>query len=313
MGADDLFQLLFPYILSGISIGGQYALIAIGYSMVYSILRLINFAHGDVFMVGGLFMVFIAATVPIFVAIPLVIILIVLLGFLIERVAYKPLRSAPRMSVMISAIGVSYLLQNLALYFTGGLNRMYPAIPWISDTVSVFGFTTRRVTVITPFLVIGLVFALVWLINNTKIGIAMRAAAKDFDTSQLMGIKINSVISTTFVIGSFLAAIGSILFFTSFPGVFPAAGAMPGLKAFVAAVFGGIGSIPGAVIGALLIGVVETLIRGADVILGPAGLGILSSPMDIAAFSDAFTFVLLVVVLVFRPTGLFGDKPTDKV
>jgi branched-chain amino acid transport system permease protein len=309
----NLFELIFPYILSGISIGGQYALIAIGYSMVYSILRLINFAHGDVFMVGGLFMVYVSASFPIWVSIPTVIVMVVLLGFLIERVAYKPLRTAPRMSVMISAIGVSYLLQNLALYFTGGLNRMYPAIPWISDSITVFGFNTRRVTVITPILVIALVVALVWLINNTKIGIAMRAAAKDFDTSQLMGIKINSVISMTFIIGSFLAAVGSVLFFTSFPGVFPAAGAMPGLKAFVAAVFGGIGSIPGAVIGGLLIGVFETLIRGMDIILGPAGFGIISSPLELATFSDAFTFILLVVILVFKPTGLFGDKPTEKV
>jgi len=281
--------------------------------MVYSILRLINFAHGDVFMVGGLFMVYVAASVPLYIAIPVVIVMVVLLGFVIERAAYKPLRTAPRMSVMISAIGVSYLLQNLTHYLTGGLSRMYPTIPWISDSITVFGFNTRRVTVITPFLVIALVFALVWLINNTKIGIAMRAAAKDFDTSQLMGIKINSVISTTFIIGSFLAAIGSVLFFTSFPGVFPAAGAMPGLKAFVAAVFGGIGSIPGAVIGGLLIGVFETLIRGLDVILGPSGIGLLSSQLELATFSDAFTFVLLVVILVFRPTGLFGDKPTEKV
>ena len=309
----SLFDLIFPYILAGVSIGGQYALIAIGYSMVYSILRLINFAHGDVFMVSGLIMVFIAAALPLWIAIPAVIIIIVALGFAIERVAYKPLRTAPRMSVMISAIGVSWLIQNLALYITGGLNRMYPEIPWISDIIVVFGVSTRRVTVITPFLVLGLVIALVWLINNTKIGIAMRAVAKDFDTSQLMGIKINSVISATFIIGSFLAAVGSILFFTSFPGVFPAAGAMPGLKAFVAAVFGGIGSIPGAVIGGLLIGVVETLIRGMDIILGPAGFGILENPLDIATFSDAFTFVLLVIILVFKPTGLFGDKPTDKV
>ncbi|MCL2857264.1 MAG: branched-chain amino acid ABC transporter permease [Oscillospiraceae bacterium] len=309
----SLYEFVLANLMSGISIGGQYALIAIGYSMVYSILRLINFAHGDVFMLGGLFMVFLAATFPLWVAIPALIILIVALGFTIERVAYKPLRTAPRMSVMISAIGVSYLIQNLALYFTGGLNRMYPNIPWLSDPITVLGVTTRRVTVVTPFLVIALVFALVWLINNTKIGIGMRAAAKDFDTSQLMGIKINSVISMTFVIGSFLAAIGSILFFTSFPGVFPAAGAMPGLKAFVAAVFGGIGSIPGAVIGGLLIGVSETLIRGLDVILGPANLGIISRPLELATFSDAFTFILLIVVLVFKPTGLFGDKPTDKV
>ena len=309
----SLFDIIMPYVLAGISVGGQYALIAIGYSMVYSILRLINFAHGDVFMVSGLFMVFIAASFPLWIAIPAVIILIVALGFTIERVAYKPLRTAPRMSVMISAIGVSYLLQNLALYITGGLNRMYPAIPWISDPITVLGVTTRRVTVITPFLVLILVFCLVWLINNTKMGIAMRAVAKDFDTSQLMGIKINSVISATFIIGSFLAAVGSILFFTSFPGVFPAAGAMPGLKAFVAAVFGGIGSIPGAVLGGLLIGVSESVIRGLDIILGPAGMGILNRPLELATFSDAFTFVLLVVILVFKPTGLFGDKPTDKV
>ena len=309
----SLSEFLIANLISGISIGGQYALIAIGYSMVYSILRLINFAHGDVFMLGGLFMVFISATLPIAIAIPVVIVLIVGLGFAIERVAYKPLRTAPRMSVMISAIGVSYLIQNLALYFTGGLSRVYPAIPWISDPIVFLGVATRRVTIITPFLVIALVIALVWLINNTKIGIGMRAAAKDFDTAQLMGIKINSVISTTFIIGSFLAAIGSMLFFTSFPGVFPAAGAMPGLKAFVAAVFGGIGSIPGAVIGGLLIGIIETLIRGLDIILGPANLGIISRPLELATFSDAFTFILLVVVLVFRPTGLFGDKPTDKV
>jgi len=257
--------------------------------------------------------VYVAAWVAGWLAIAVVSGMVVLLVFLIERTGYEALRTAARMSVMISAIGVSYLLQNLTLYLTGGLSRMYPEIPWISDAITVFGFHTRRVTVITPFLVIALVLILVWLINNTKIGIAMRAAAKDFDTSQLMGIKINSVISTTFIIGSFLAAIGSVLFFTSFPGVFPAAGAMPGLKAFVAAVFGGIGSIPGAVIGGLLIGVVETLIRGMDVILGPAGFGLLSEPLELATFSDAFTFILLVVILVIKPTGLFGDKPTEKV
>ena len=189
----NFFKTAMPYIISGISVGGQYALIAIGYTMVYGILRLINFAHGDVFMVAGLLMVYIAASFPLYVAIPAVIILTVLLGFTIERVAYRPLRSAPRMSVMISAIGVSYLLQNLALYITGGLNKNYPAIPWISDRITVFGLDTTRVTVITPFLTILLVVALVMLINYTKLGMAMRAVSKDFETSQLMGIKINSV------------------------------------------------------------------------------------------------------------------------
>ena len=286
-----------PYLMAGISVGGQYALIAIGYTMVYGILRLINFAHGDIFMVAGLIMVYAMTVMPIYVAIPLMIVLTVLLGFTVERVAYKPLRSAPRMSIMISAIGVSYLLQNLALYVTGGLSQQYPAIPWLSDTISVFGATTKRVTVITPVLTIVLVLALVALIKYTKIGMAMRAASRDFETSQLMGIKINSVISMTFIIGSFLAAIGSMLFFTNYTGVTPTAGAMPGLKAFVAAVFGGIGSIPGAVIGAFIIGICENIIKG----------------LGWTTFSDAFTFALGIVILFAQPTGLFGEKVIDKV
>ena len=286
-----------PYLLAGISVGGQYALIAIGYTMVYGILRLINFAHGDIFMVAGLIMVYAVTVMPIYAAIPVMIAATVLLGFLVERAAYKPLRSAPRMSIMISAIGVSYLLQNMALYVTGGLSQQYPQIPWISDSVSVPGATTKRVTLITPVLTIVLVVALVLLIKKTKIGMAMRAASRDFETSQLMGIKINSVISMTFIIGTFLAAIGSLLFFTNYTGVTPTVGAMPGLKAFVAAVFGGIGSIPGAVIGAFIIGICENIIKG----------------LGWTNFSDAFTFALLIVILFVKPTGLFGEKATDKV
>ena len=287
------------HILAGISAGGQYALIAIGYTMVYGILRLINFAHGDEFMVAGLIMVYISASsLPIYVSIPIVLLGTVLLGFLIERAAYKPLRSAPRMSVMISAIGVSYLLQNLALYITGGLPKPYPAIPWISDSITIFGATTKRVTVITPVVVIGLVVVLVLLIQKTKIGMAMRAVSKDFETSQLMGIKINSVISVTFIIGSFLAAVGSLLYFSSYQSVIPTSGALPGLKAFVAAVFGGIGSIPGAVVGAFIIGICENLIKAST---------------EMSIFSDAFTFALLIVVLLVKPTGLFGEKVIDKV
>ena len=282
--------------LSGISLGGQYALIAIGYTMVYGILRLINFAHGDVFMCAGLMMVFMCASLPVYVSIPLMLVLTVLLGFIIERAAYKPLRSAPRMSVMISAIGVSYLLQNVALYATGGQPQTYPSLPFVSDTVTILGATTHVVTVVTPVLVLVLVLLLQWLIN-TKIGMAMRAVAKDFETSQLMGIQINKVISVTFIIGSFLAAVGSLLYFTNYPTVIPTSGAMPGLKAFVAAVFGGIGSIPGAVIGAFIIGICETLIKGTSM----------------TVFSDAFTFALLIVILVVKPTGLFGEKATDKV
>ena len=291
-------QQILPYIINGISVGGQYALIAIGYTLVYGILRLINFAHGDVFMVAGLVMVYSTTALPFYIALPLVLIATVILGFTIERVAYKPLRSAPRMSVMISAIGVSYLIQNLAFYITGGVPQpVTNPIPWISENITILGASTKRVTLITPILTIALVFVLVYLINHTKIGMAMRAAAKDFETAQLMGIKINAVISMTFVIGSFLAAVGAMLYFTNYPSVAITSGGMPGLKAFVAAVFGGIGSIPGAVVGAFIIGLCEEIIKGAGY----------------TTFSDAFTFAILIVVLCVKPTGLFGEKVTDKV
>ena len=303
-------SVVLPYLLSGISVGGQYALIAIGYTMVYGILRLINFAHGDVFMVAGVMMVYLSASLPLDISMPLMLILTVIIGFAIERAAYKPLRSAPRMSIMISAIGVSYLLQNLAAYITGGLAQQYPTIPFISDSVNIGPATTKVVTLVTPFLVIALVFALVMLINHTKIGMAMRAVSKDYDTAQLMGIRINAVISATFVIGSFLAAIGSVLYFTNYTAVTYTSGAMPGLKAFVAAVFGGIGSIPGAVIGAFIIGICENLVKGLEAMLGLAGISI---NLGLAAFSDAVTFALLIIILVVKPTGLFGEKATEKV
>ena len=253
-----------PYLLAGISVGGQYALIAIGYTMVYGILRLINFAHGDIFTVAGFLMVYATASLPLTISIPLVVVATVLLGIAVEKIAYKPLRTAPRMSVMISAIGMSYLLQNSMWYVTGGLAKQYPALPWISDTVTVLGCQTKRVTVVTPFLVIVLVAALVTLIQKTKIGMAMRAASRDFETAQLMGIKINNVISFTFAVGSFLAAIGSM---------------------------------PGAVIGGFIIGICESLIKGAGA----------------TTFSDAFTFALLIVVLAVKPTGLFSENLTEKV
>ena len=290
-------QYAISILLSGVSLGGQYALIAIGYTLVYGILRLINFAHGDVFMVAGLMMVYLTVGLPLAASIPLVLILTVLLGFVIERAAYKPLREAPRMSVMISAIGVSYLLQNLATYVTGGLPQMYPEIPGISKTITIAGVPTKVVTVVTPVLVLVLVVALTQLINHTKVGMAMRAVAKDFETAQLMGIRINAVISVTFIIGSFLAAVGSVLYFTNYPSIVPLSGSLPGLRAFVAAVFGGIGSIPGAVVGAFIIGLSESVIKGSSW----------------SIFSDAFTFALLIIILVVKPTGLFGEKVTDKV
>ncbi|MDO4837959.1 MAG: branched-chain amino acid ABC transporter permease [Clostridia bacterium] len=292
-----MFDMLLPYLLAGISVGGQYALIAVGYTMVYGILRLINFAHGDIFTAAGFFMVYLVAALPLSISVPLVIILTVILGFLVERVAYKPLRTAPRMSIMISAIGTSYLLQNLMWYVTGGLAKQYPVLPWISDTVRIGSASTKVVTLVTPVLTVLLVIALVMLINHTKVGMAMRAVSKDFETAQLMGIKINNVISATFILGSALAAVGSMLYFTNYSTVTPTVGAMPGLKAFVAAVFGGIGSIPGAVIGAFIIGICENLMKAAGY----------------TAFSDAFTFALLIIILIFKPNGLFGEKTAEKV
>ena len=256
-------------LLSGVTVGSLYALIAIGYTMVYGILRLINFAHGDIFMMAGFFMVYISASCSLAVSIPLVLLLTVLLGVAIEKAAYKPLRTAPRMSVMISAIGVSYLLQNLANYITGGIARAYPDIPFLTQVLNIGGLNIKRITIVTPILTIALVAVLVILIQKTKIGMAMRAVSRDFETSQLMGIKINSVISMTFVIGSFLAA-----------------------------VFGGIGSIPGAVIGAFIIGICESFIKANE---------------NIAVFSNAFTFALLIVILLCKPNGLFGEKLTEKV
>ena len=285
-------------LLSGITVGSLYALIAIGYTMVYGILRLINFAHGDIFMMAGFFMVYISASMPMAVAIPVVLIMTVALGLLIERAAYKPLRSAPRMSVMISAIGVSYLLQNLATYITGGLARPYPEIPFLKGTFMLGTLKIKIITVVTPLLTILLVIALVLFINHTKTGMAMRAVSRDFDTARLMGIKVNNIISVTFIIGSFLAGVGSILYFSNYGQVSPTIGAMPGLKAFVAAVFGGIGSIPGAVLGAYIIGICESLIKSNN---------------SIAIFSNAFTFALMILVLLFKPNGMFGEKLAEKV
>ena len=283
--------------LTGISLGGAYALIAIGYTLVYGILRLINFAHGDIFMMAGYFMIFAMASLPWFIAIPVTLIVTVVLGVTIERVAYRPLRSSPRMSVMISAIGVSYLLQNLATYLFTALPKGYPEIPFLKKIYQIGGLSASFVTFLTPVLTLVLVYLLILLINHTKIGMAMRAVSKDYETASLMGIKINKTISFTFAVGSLLAGIGSILYFTDRMTVFPFSGALPGLKCFVAAVFGGIGSIPGAVIGGFILG------------LGETGL----VAMGQSTFSDAFTFILLIVMLLIRPTGLFGEKTTDKV
>lgn len=291
---------LTPYLIRGLATGGQFALVAIGYTMVYGILKLINFAHGDLFMLSGIMMIYLAAsfpTMPMWVTILIMIALTVFVGFAIEKCAYSPLRTAPRMSVMISAIGVSYLLQNLVCYVTGGLAKQFPDIPLISQSVRVFGVKDKLAVFISQLVAVVLMVILVLIINHTKFGMSMRAVSKDFETAQLMGVKINRVISMTFIIGSFLAAVGALLYFAKNTGINHMAGSTPGIKAFIAAVVGGIGSVPGAVVGALLIGVVESLAKA----------------FGLADFSDVISFALLIIILVIKPTGLFGEKTTEKV
>ena len=291
---------LTPYLIRGLATGGQFALVAIGYTMVYGILKLINFAHGDLFMLSGIMMIYLAAsfpTMPMWVTILIMIALTVFVGFAIEKCAYSPLRTAPRMSVMISAIGVSYLLQNLVCYVPGGLAKQFPDIPLISQSVRVFGVKDKLAVFISPLVAVVLMVILVLIINHTKFGMSMRAVSKDFETAQLMGVKINRVISMTFIIGSFLAAVGALLYFAKNTGINHMAGSTPGIKAFIAAVVGGIGSVPGAVVGALLIGVVESLAKA----------------FGLADFSDVISFALLIIILVIKPTGLFGEKTTEKV
>lgn len=248
-------------------------------------------------MVAGYFMIFATASLGWAVGIPVMLIATVLVGVAIEKVAYKPIRTAPRMSIMISAIGVSYLLQNLTTYLFTALPRPYPEIPFLKRIFQIGPVSASLVTFLTPVLTILLVVILVFVTNHTKVGMAMRAVSRDFETSKLMGIKINSVISTTFVIGSFLAAVGSLLYFTDRMSVTPFSGTLPGLKCFVAAVIGGIGSVQGAVVGGFAIGICETFLIA----------------MGYSTYSDAFTFLLLIIMLLFRPTGLFGEKIIDKV
>ncbi|MCQ2454825.1 MAG: branched-chain amino acid ABC transporter permease [Clostridia bacterium] len=291
---------IMPYLIRGLATGGQFALVAIGYTMVYGILKLINFAHGDLFMVSGMLLIYLVAdfpTMPIYFSILIMIVITVVIGYLIEKCAYSPLRQAPRMSVMISAIGVSYLLQNLVAYLTGGISKQFPELPFLSENIRLFGVKDKISVFLSPILAILLTVALVFVINKTKFGMSMRAVSRDFETSQLMGIKINWVISVTFAIGAFLAAAGSLLYFSKNTGINHLAGSTPGIKAFIAAVVGGIGSVPGAVVGALIIGVVESLARA----------------FDLADFADVISFALLIIILVVKPTGLFGEQVREKV
>ena len=287
-------------LINGLSLGSIYAVIALGYTMVYGIAKMLNFAHGDVIMVGG-YIVFSAtsyAGLNPYVAVLMSIIFCTLLGMTIERVAYKPLRNASPLAVLITAIGVSYLLQNLALLVFGAQPKNFTSVVPL-DSVKLFDgrLTISGEAIVTIAVTVIIMVALMLFINKTRPGNAMRAVSEDRGAAQLMGVNVNGTIALTFAIGSGLAAIAGVLLCSTYSNLTSTTGAMPGIKAFVAAVFGGIGSIPGAMIGGVLIGIIEIL-----------GRAYISSQM-----ADAIVFAVLILVLVIKPTGILGKKIDEKV
>ncbi len=286
------------YLITGISLGSIYALIALGYTMVYGIAKMLNFAHGDVIMIGG-YVVFIAISTlycPVWLAIAAGILSCTLLGVVIEKVAYKPLRTAPPLAVLITAIGVSYLLQNSALLIFGSQARSFTSVvPKFSLPIGNVNVTGE--TIVTIVVSVLIMILLTLFVNRTKSGKAMLAVSEDKGAAQLMGINVNATITLTFAIGSALAGIASVLLCSTYPQISPYTGAMPGIKAFTAAVFGGIGSIPGAMIGGIVLGVIENLSKAY-----------ISSEL-----SDAIVFAVLIVILLVKPTGIMGKKINEKV
>lgn len=295
------WTMFFQHLANGVSLGSLYALVAIGYTMVYGILRLINFAHGDIFMMGAYIAFFGMGmfVLPWPVSFALAVILTAGLGMLTDRIAYRPLRDVPRISALISAIGVSFFLENFGLVVFGGRPKSFPRPDVFSKVFVVRGVSILSLTFIIPVVTIVLLIALSYLIYRTKPGMAMRAVSKDFETARLMGIDVDKIVALTFAIGSALAAAGGIMWSLKFPQINPLMGILPGLKAFIAAVFGGIGNIAGAVVGGFLLGLAEILL-----------VAFLPS---LAGYRDAFAFLLLIVVLLVKPTGLLGEKTYVKV
>ena len=285
-------------LISGLSLGSIYALIALGYTMVYGIAKMLNFAHGDIIMIGayaGIVTVNQLGLPPL-VAVIVSVVICALLGMLIEFLAYKPLRQAPPLSVLITAIGVSYLLQNLALLIFGSQQKAYPRLAEFPG-FTVGGVTVDGITVLTLLMTAVIMLVLSFFINKTKLGKAMRAVSEDKSAASLMGISVNKTITLTFAIGSTLAAFASIFYGMAYVYIKPTTGAMPGIKAFTAAVFGGIGSIPGAMLGGILLGMIEQF----------------SKTYISTLWADAIVFAVLVLVLIVKPTGLLGKKTSEKV
>ena len=288
------------YLINGISLGSVYAIIALGYTMVYGIAKMLNFAHGDIIMVGGFTAFTVVSTMggsPI-VGILAAVVVCTALGVAVERIAYRPLRDASPLAVLITAIGVSYLLQNVALLIFGSNARQFTSVVNLPPLKLAGGeLSISSVTIVTILACVVIMAGLMFFINKTKIGQAMLAVSEDRGAATLMGINVNRTIAITFAIGSALAAIAGVLLCSAYPSLTPYTGTMPGIKAFVAAVFGGIGSIPGALIGGVLLGVIENLTKAY-----------ISSQL-----SDAIVFSVLIIVLLVRPTGILGKKVSEKV
>ncbi|MCM1297631.1 MAG: branched-chain amino acid ABC transporter permease [Muribaculaceae bacterium] len=288
------------HLINGVGLGSVYAIIALGYTMVYGIAKMLNFAHGDVIMVGAYVCYFAVQTyhLPPLVGVVLAMAVCTILGIVIERLAYKPLRQATSLAVLITAIGVSYFLQNGAQLLWGTNNKMFPTFLG-GDAISLLGGRLRVsiTTIVNVVACVVIMLALTWFTGRTKIGKAMRACSEDKGAAQLMGINVDTTISITFAIGSALAAIAGVLYMSSYPILVPTTGSMPGIKAFTAAVFGGIGSIPGALLGGVLLGVIE-IFAGAYIS---------------TQLANAIVFAVLIVVLLVKPSGLLGKQVREKV
>lgn len=289
-------EVIFSTLINGLSLGGIYAMIALGYTMVYGIAKMLNFAHGDIIMVGGYVIFVVMATNNPLLAVVAAVIACVLLGVLIEKVAYRPLRGASPLAVLITAIGVSYLLQSLAQIIFGSAPKMVTVYEF--GTVKFLGATIQVSALVTMAVTIVVMVVLTLFVKYTRLGRAMIAVSEDRDAAQLMGINVNGIITITFAIGSSLAALAGLFYLLKSPSVSFTLGAMPGIKAFTAAVIGGIGSIPGAMLGGILLGVVESISYKIAVI---------------APYTDAIEFSILILILLVRPTGFLGKKRREKV
>jgi branched-chain amino acid transport system permease protein len=293
--------LFFQQLANALSLGSLYALIAIGYTMVYGILRLINFAHGDVFMLGA-YLAFYGVSIfllPWWGALLLAVIVTTFFGIGLERVAYRPLRDSPKIIVMVSAIGASFFLESLATVVFGGRPKGVQAPDILNTVVNIGPVSVLSVSLVIPVITFAALAALLWIVHRTRTGMAMRAVSTDLDAARLMAIDVNKIVSFTFGTGSFLAALGGILWSYKYPQLNPLMGITPGLKCFIAAVIGGIGDITGAVLGGFLLGFLELML--------------VAFLPELSGYRDAFAFVLLIIVLLVKPTGLMGKNQMEKV